>query len=310
MKLAIAGSNRSGMSRKPELLRAMIEATREFPPSSGGDASAVAETRIRYAKKASPFATMPPPTGVRQLAKTALRVVTGGAPALLLDKLGERLAFERSGARLYEALISKHDAGRVFRGGPRRDDLVHLRDEEHQHALLVEDAIRQLGGDPTVVTPSANLQLTASHGLCAVLADPRTDVLQGLEALLTAELVDNDCWPVLIELVEQDGTRELAERLGCAVESEREHLVKVRTWLANGTGRSSERALRLGAEIQRAPEREPQRKGGGTPSRARPKNRRRAKGATGRRPTAKGPARAKPGGKRRTKKTARGRRPS
>jgi hypothetical protein len=303
MRPAITGSNKSGIGRAPELARAMVEATKEFPPSSGGDGSAVAANRIAYAKKAPPFATMPPPSGVRQLAKTALSVVTGRAPALLLDKLGERLAFERAGTRLYEALISKHDAGRTFRGGPRRDDLLHIRDEEHQHAILVEGAIQELGGDPTVVTPSANLQLTASKGLGAILSDPRTDLLQGLEALLTAELVDNDCWPALIELIEQEGHSDLAERLGCAVESEREHLEKVRTWIANGTSRSSERALRLGAEAKR----EPQRKATPSASQSRPKSRRTTAKSGGRRTTSQG-SRAKPPKKTRAKKASRSRR--
>ena len=49
-----------------------------------------------------------------------------------MDKLGERLAFERAGTRLYEALVSKYDAYGSFTGGPSRDDLEHVMQEEYR----------------------------------------------------------------------------------------------------------------------------------------------------------------------------------
>jgi hypothetical protein len=36
-----------------------------------------------------------------------LDILKGESPQILLDKLGERLAFERTGARLYDAFITK-----------------------------------------------------------------------------------------------------------------------------------------------------------------------------------------------------------
>jgi hypothetical protein len=253
MKLALGGQNRTGGGRAPELVEAMVDATTEFPPSSPGDETAIAKVRLEYARKAEPVGTMPPPGSVRGVAKTALSAMKGGHPIVLMDKLGERLAFERAGTRLYDALISKYDAGRTFKGGPSREDLVHIRDEEEAHFLLVGEAIEKLGGDPTAVTPSANVQATASKGLPGVLADPRTDLLQCLEAMLVAELVDNDCWPALIELAESAGETHLVEQFGEALEHEREHLENVRSWVAAGTGRSLERALEAGTETQREP---------------------------------------------------------
>ena len=118
---------------------------------------------------------------------------------------------------------------------------------------LVAETIAELGGDATAVTPSANLHATASMGFVSVLGDPRTDVQQGLEVLLAAELVDNDCWTTLIELTEQAGQDELAQRFRVALAEEREHLERVRGWLATATGRSMARALRAGAETAREP---------------------------------------------------------
>lgn len=52
-----------------------------------------------------------------------------GLQAVLMDKLGERLAFERSGARLYEAFVAKCE--RLDDADPALlDTLNHIRDEE------------------------------------------------------------------------------------------------------------------------------------------------------------------------------------
>ena len=85
------------------------------------------------------------------------------------------------------------------------------------------------------------------------MTDPRTDLLQCLEAVLTAELVDNDCWRALIELTEAAGHANLAKRFRRALEHEREHLDNVRRWVAAGTGRAGERSQKAGTETGRRP---------------------------------------------------------
>jgi len=307
MKLPMGGENKTGMSRAPELAREMIAATEEFRPSSRGSAQAIADVRAGYARSAEPIGTMPPPAGLKDAANRVVGTVTGAQPSLLLDKLGERLVFEAAGTRLYDALLSKYDAGRTFRGGPARDDLLHIRNEEHAHFTFVGEAIVQLGGDPTVVTPSANLQATASKGLPAVLADPRTDLLQCLEAILVAELVDNDCWPALVELAEQAGATDLVERMQKATADERDHLAKVRAWVAAGTSRSIDRAEAAGLETRRTAMAVDSGRGAtaGSGSRARGAGRTR-KTSAGRKRSASGGSRAKSrkrasGGKRRAR---------
>jgi ferritin-like protein len=210
------GSNRTGTMAAPEWAEQMVAATREFPPSSPGDALAIAEVRIAYAQEGE---------GI------------GEAPTLLMDKLGERLAFEHAGARLYEALLSKHRAYGSFEGGPTGEDLLHVLTEEYEHADLLTGAIKNLGGDPTALTPAANLAINISAGLPQVLSDPRTTLLQSLQAIVVAELADNECWTALAQLASQAGQDELAEQCGVAIEHERDHLRKVRTWIAAGQGR-------------------------------------------------------------------------
>jgi rubrerythrin len=158
-------------------------------------------------------------------------------PFALLDKLGERLAFERAGVRLYQALLSKHEAYGVFPGGPSREDIEHVLVEEQAHFDLLTETIEQLGGDPTELTRSANVQLTASHGVNMVLTDPRVNFIESLEAILVAELADNECWRTLADLARLADQPDLAEQCEGALLTEQEHLEKVRRWLAVGQGR-------------------------------------------------------------------------
>jgi len=220
------GSNRTGIMAAPERAKQMVEATREFPPSSPGDALAIAEVRIAYAQEGEGM---------------------GETPRLLMDKLGERLAFEHAGARLYEALLSKHRAYGSFEGGPSGEDVLHILTEEYEHADFLSGAIKNLGGDPTALTPAADLALNISAGLPQVLSDPRTNLLQSLEAIVVAELADNECWTALAQFASQAGQDELAEQCGVAIEHERDHLRKVRMWIAAGQGR--EAAAGDGAEM-------------------------------------------------------------
>ncbi len=50
------------------------------------------------------------------------------------------------------------------------------------------------------------------QGLPAVLTDPRTNLIQCLDALLVAELTDNAGWEMLIELAQGLKQTELAHR--------------------------------------------------------------------------------------------------
>jgi hypothetical protein len=159
-----------------------------------------------------------------------------------MDKLGERLGFERTGARLYEGLVSKRRAYGSFDGGPEESDLEEILEEEHRHFQLLRRVMDDLGGDPTAVTPSANLVANATMGFPAVIADPRTTLLDGLEVILVAELTDNECWEALIALTRIGGEESLAGHFEQALAREREHLARVRAWVAAGQGRDGGRA--------------------------------------------------------------------
>ncbi|MGD9762806.1 MAG: ferritin-like domain-containing protein [Candidatus Binatia bacterium] len=247
----IMGTNRTGISVAPELSAEMIEGAREFSPTREGDGHEILRVRIAYAEDAEPIGSVPLPGSLSQLADTAIKAVQGKSPLTFLDKLGERLAFERTGVRLYQGVIAKYDAFGAFHGGPQREDLEHILAEEFQHFQLLTNAVEQMGGDATVVTPSADLHAVMSNGILAAVADPRVDLLQSLEGALVAELADNDCWDALIELAQQAGEEDLVQRFTRASESEREHLTQVRTWVAAGQGRPTNGAAKRGSQSGR-----------------------------------------------------------
>jgi hypothetical protein len=235
---ATIGTNRTGIAVAPQRSQDMRTGMDEFPPTLQGSAQAVAAVRIAYAKAAEPLGSVPLPATWTATIQTAVKAVKGEQPILFMDKLGERLAFERTGARLYEALLSKYDAFGSFPGGPSREDLEQIRQEEYGHFTLLHAAIAQLGGDPTAVTPSANLHGTVAHGITMVLVDPRTTLLQSLEAILVIELADNACWEALGELAQAAGEATLTQQFAQASMTEQAHLRKVHTWLAAGQGRA------------------------------------------------------------------------
>lgn len=206
------GMNRSGMMIAEDSEK-MLENT-ALTRTNGGEGD-FAKLRLEYARQAEPVGTLPEP---RQQ----------GLAAVLMDKLGERLAFERSGVRLYDALMVKCAADKSAKIPAK--DLKHIRDEEAVHFALVGAAIQSLGGDPTAQTPSADIAGVEGMGLAQVLWDPKTTVAQALHAILVAEMTDNAAWDELIELTSQAGNEDLVKRFTKAREEEREHLEKVHGW--------------------------------------------------------------------------------
>ncbi len=158
--------------------------------------------------------------------------------SLLFDKLGERIAFERTGTRLYDALITKYlalsnsqESGAAPAGEAMLETLRKIRADELGHFQMLSECVTALGGDLTAQTPCADVTATASMGLMQVITDPRTTLAQSLGAILTAELTDNAGWELLSELATHVGQTELAGRFTEALATEEEHLETVRTWL-------------------------------------------------------------------------------
>ncbi len=220
--------NRTGMQTSPELAEELIEGATNATPSSEGGPEDIAEYRGEYIAEGFPIGSMPMVPAPEE--EDAEEDEAG--LAVLLDKLGERLAFERTGVRLYEALLNKCETLGETTPGPTLEEIEHIGREELEHFLLVNSAITDLGGDPTIQTPCADVASVASMGIMQVLTDPRTTMTQCLQAMLTAELTDNDGWRLLVNLVDNLGYTEMKTQFEEALRNEEEHLIDVRTWVS------------------------------------------------------------------------------
>jgi rubrerythrin len=157
-------------------------------------------------------------------------MLQGGRPQVFIDKLAERLAYERGGTRLYDAVIAKFVAYQDELDGVSLNELTEIRDEEASHAALLRTCLEQLGADPTAQTPCADLVGVATSGFLQAASDPRTTLVQTLQIALAAELVDGAGWEGLIALAESMDQDDMAERFRNALDRETEHLAKVRRW--------------------------------------------------------------------------------
>lgn len=228
--------NRTGVMTHPEQSGELIQGAQETTPSSEGDAAELGSARAEYLNEGLPIGSYPTAELNIEQAEEPEVARNEGPTSILLDKLGERLAFERQGTRLYQVFLQKLQAlTRSVSGGPSVDELRHICDEELEHFRLLQKAIVALGGDATVQTPSADVAGVLSNGALQVVSDPRTTVPQTLQAALTAELADNDGWQMLRELAGELGHTDLEEQCTKALEEEEEHLANVRAWLSGLT---------------------------------------------------------------------------
>jgi len=225
------GINRTGVDMSPEGAEQMTVSVREFPPSSTGNEQTLAGFREPYLIEAEPIGTVPVPGTVKGAAKAGMQKLMGRHAEVLIDCLGGRLAFERTGTRLYEALIGKFMVRKDEASMLSMDQLQQFRAEEAAHIGICWEALRQLGADPTCVTPMADTNAVASVGLMQIITDPRMTIGQSLHAIHVAELADNDGWALLIYLTQQMGQDDMVANFRRALEEEDRHLEALRQWM-------------------------------------------------------------------------------
>jgi ferritin-like metal-binding protein YciE len=230
------GRNRTGLQTSPlgaEMIDVLHPVTAE-----AAEASALTEVRLQYIREADPLGSAPPTT-TKGVSKGAA-MVKGEPPQAFIDKLAERLAYERGGTRLYDAVIAKFIAHQDELQDAPLQELTEIRDEEASHASLIRTCIEQLGADPTAQTPCADLVGVATSGFLQAATDPRTTLVQTLQVALAAELVDVASWETLIAMAESMGQDGMVERFRKALENENEHVSKVRGWYEGLTLASGE----------------------------------------------------------------------
>jgi rubrerythrin len=225
------GPNRTGIATSPVLAKAAEQGAADACTDPAPDGEELSKAREDFARGAPPVGTLSPPASMKGAAKAVVEAIKGNSALAFLDLLGERLAFERTGTRLYDALLVKLEGADPRAGGPTRDQLEEIRDDELRHFGLLRDAIETLGGDPTVVTPSADVIGVAGSGWVQALTDPRTTLTEALKVILAAELADNDGWESLVEVASGLEQEELSAQFQEAAAEEESHLTRVRAWV-------------------------------------------------------------------------------
>lgn len=223
------GMNRTGVQMAPFDSAALERDIQSLMPPASGDPEEITRMRSSYIVNADELGSVPPPGTMKGMMKTGAAALLGNEPQLLIDKLGERLAFERTGVRLYDALIDKVDA--LEKSGTATAPLpilIQIREEEAQHFAMVAKTIQSLGADPTAQTPCADLAGIESAGLLQAIRDPRTSVAQSLHAVLIAEMTDNNGWETLIALAREHKHDAIAAEFSTALSNERDHLRFIR----------------------------------------------------------------------------------
>lgn len=228
------GKNRTGIQMSPADTKKMLQEAKGavFTP---GDDSGIMEVRTTYIQASGPVGSVPPPGTAKGAVKAGAAALTGRKAHVLIDRIGERLAFERSGTRLYEAFLTKC---RAEASGSAKNFLAqveHICQEEAEHFRMLAGCLEKMGADPTAQTPGANVTGVESIGLMQVVTDPMTSVAQSLHAILIAELADNDAWDELILLSRELGQDDMTKLFESACTEEREHLAAVRQWHQEAT---------------------------------------------------------------------------
>ena len=243
------GMNRTGMQMSPLDGQELQDATQSLVPCSvPDDDSAIRQIRGRYIAAGGKMGSVPIPGTLTGAVTTGMSMLTGQSPHMLIDKLGERMAFERTGTRLYDAVLTKLALSPDSGSSITEEALRTIRNQELAHFSLVASAIESIGGDPTAQTPCADLVGVESLGLMQVVSEPRTSLAQSLHALLVAELNDNSGWETLIALADAHGQQAMVENFTQALNQEREHLRLVQHWINELTlGAAPAEALRTSA---------------------------------------------------------------
>jgi rubrerythrin len=154
-------------------------------------------------------------------------------PHKVIDLLTERLTFERSSVRLYDAILDKlrtiedRDVERMV------EPMTEHRDQEQEHVRWLQEQIAMLGGDTDGHTEMAELVTRESQGLSSVILDGDNDVSHLFHALMTAELTDNAGWDMLVSLADEAGDRDAKRAFKHRLHEEEAHLVFVRRVLEN-----------------------------------------------------------------------------
>jgi bacterioferritin (cytochrome b1) len=152
-------------------------------------------------------------------------------PDKLLDMLTERLTFERASVKLYDTSIEKIQKSSDAAIVAMLPQMTRQREQEKEHEEWLEDWIRELGSDGHTDTELSELIERESRGVVEVVADD-DQIPHIFHALLTAELVDDTGWKLLVHLADEADDEDARRELRNRAREEEQHLVFVRSVVA------------------------------------------------------------------------------
>jgi bacterioferritin (cytochrome b1) len=145
----------------------------------------------------------------------------------VIDVLTERLTFERAGVKLYDSILRNMRASSSPEIARMVPTMQAHRAQEKEHEQWLEEQIRALGGDTHGKTEMSELVAIEASGVEKVVTHDK-DLVHQMHGLLTAELVDNAGWELLLELADDADDAEARREIRKRCHEEEEHLIFVR----------------------------------------------------------------------------------
>lgn len=141
------GTNRSGSTLNPSLIQTQLAFAESVAATPVQGSENIKTVRMQYIAHADVVGSPAPLLNQDSALGKALSE-RGLEAQIFADKLGQRLAFERSGVRLYEALMDKVLATE-FAGKPELTaDIGHICQEETEHFLMLKNIMEYLAPIP------------------------------------------------------------------------------------------------------------------------------------------------------------------
>src|SRR5690606_42066880 len=103
-KSATLGTNRTGIDASPSHSKKMQTGAQSYAPTAGSVQN-LDGFRLNFIAEADRLGSVPVPASAKGMLKSTMEKFAGNQPAVFVNKLGERLGFERSGGRIYESLM-------------------------------------------------------------------------------------------------------------------------------------------------------------------------------------------------------------
>lgn len=146
----------------------------------------------------------------------------------VIDLLTERLQYERTAVALYDAIMPKMRSSADPEIVKMLPQMMEHREQEKEHEEWLEEQIRNLGGDTHAETEMSKLSTLESEGIGKVVLDGDPNIAHLFHALLSAELVDNAGWDLLVDLADEADDRDAKRSFKKRLHEEEDHLVFVR----------------------------------------------------------------------------------